>query len=92
MKNLFFIAFFTFISFSSFANNQSETTFLVIESVDSPRHCVMALNSSICSEPKYLVTFLYFNKQGKQSTGIILTSKNYKEGDIISDLVLIQRS
>ncbi len=92
MKNLFFITFFTFISFTSFANEQPETKFLVIESVDSPRHCVMTSKGAFCSEPKHLVTFVYFNKQGRQSTGTILTSKNYKKGDIISDLVLIQRS
>lgn len=82
MKKIFFIAFFTLISFSSFANNK--TKLLVFETTDAPRKCfVNSKREFICSEPLYYVTFFYVNIKGETKTGRTITSKKYKSGDII---------
>tara|TARA_Y100001956_G_scaffold64100_1_gene64597 strand:- start:846 stop:1115 length:270 start_codon:yes stop_codon:yes gene_type:complete len=82
MKKIFFIAFFTLISFNSFANNK--TKLVVFETTEAPRKCVInSKREFICSQPLYYVTFFYVNIKGETKTGRKITSKNYKSGDII---------
>tara|TARA_E500000081_G_C6128682_1_gene352336 strand:+ start:85 stop:354 length:270 start_codon:yes stop_codon:yes gene_type:complete len=89
MKKIFFIAFFTLISFCSFANNQSQ--FLVVESSNAPSICVMTSKGGVCSEPLYSITLLYINKEGKSVIKKIRTRENHKIGDIInSDNVFLR--